>query len=241
MSDTLTFSELDGEAPHQPLSFPELDRDPRILHRASRSGYDPDVGGRAWCRLAGIVDEPTCAGACARAPACEPCDYDAASIAAAWCDLAGTDVEAATRLATDPLTRPRNTTGWNPATKARRRAHLFMAALEHRFHARPCRVAPASRWAVGAPTATEYDDEHQPEMSPTRTASPTSASSDQSTPKSIRFRRAPPESSRMEAFPVICQHCTRPAAAAASAGQTDPRIVSLMTEYGLWCPPKRAR
>ena len=51
MSDPLTFSELDGEAPHQPLSFPELDRDPRILHRASRSGYDPDVGGRAWWQI----------------------------------------------------------------------------------------------------------------------------------------------------------------------------------------------
>ena len=259
MSDDcpLSFSELAGEAPHKCLSFSELEGDPHILRRASRRGYDPDVAGRAWCRLAGIADGPphtmTSAQHSRDGPVRKPYDYGAASIAAAWCDLAGTDVEAATRLATEPLARPQKQSRGHAPNLVTRRARSFMSALEQRFHSRRCRIAPAARWAVGT-TAAE-DDEHQSLTSPARTASPTSAGSDEvppsptwsgnavttvtlraSTLTSIRFRRAPQALSRMETFPVVCHHraCT------AADDQADPRVVSLMAEYGLWSPPRRS-
>ena len=259
MSDdsSVSFCELAGEAPHKCLSFPELEGDPQILRRASRRGYDPDVAGRAWCRLAGITDGPSRSMAITQhsrdSPVRKPYDYGAASIAAAWCDLAGTDVEAATRLATEPLARPRKQSRGHGPAMVTRRARSFMSALEQRFHSRRCRIAPAARWAVGT-TAAE-DDEHQSLTSPTRTASPTSAGSDEVAPSptwsgnavtlvtsrastlpGIRFRRAPQALSRMETFPVICHHRARTAA----DGQADPRVVSLMAEYGLWYPPRRS-
>ena len=257
MSDDcpLSFSELAGEAPHKCLSFSELEGDPHILRRASRRGYDPDVAGRAWCRLAGIADGPphtmTSAQHSRDGPVRKPYDYGAASIAAAWCDLAGTDVEAATRLATEPLARPQKQSRGHAPNLVTRRARSFMSALEQRFHSRRCRIAPAARWAVGT-TAAE-DDEHQSLTSPARTASPTSAGSDEVPPSPTRSGNAvttvtlrrpptgpisPSATGALENGDFPCG--LPPPACTAADDQADPRVVSLMAEYGLWSPPRRS-